>query len=40
MPSSYQRSTLDGQPLRPDTQMVSFGYDPSLSEGQSSRRCS
>jgi cystathionine beta-lyase/cystathionine gamma-synthase len=33
MLSSYRRTTLDGQPLHPDTQMVSFGYDPSLSEG-------
>ena len=33
MRSSYRRTTLDGQPLHPDTQMVSFGYDPSLSEG-------
>ena len=30
MLSSYRRTTLDGQP--PDTQMVSFGYDPALSE--------
>ncbi len=33
MPSSYRRTTLDGQPLHPATQMVSFGYDPTLSEG-------
>ena len=33
MLSSYRRTTLDGQPLHPDTQMVSFGYDPALSEG-------
>ena len=33
MRSSYRRTTLDGQPLHPDTQMVSFGYDPALSEG-------
>jgi cystathionine beta-lyase/cystathionine gamma-synthase len=33
MPSSYRRTTLDGQPLHPATQMVSFGYDPALSEG-------
>jgi len=31
--SSYRRTTLDGQPLHPTTQMVSFGYDPALSEG-------
>ena len=29
----YRRTTLDGQPLHPTTQMVSFGYDPALSEG-------
>jgi methionine-gamma-lyase len=33
MPLSYRRTLLDGQPLHPATQMVSFGYDPSLSEG-------
>ena len=33
MPLSYRRTTLDGQPLHPATQMVSFGYDPALSEG-------
>jgi methionine-gamma-lyase len=33
MPLSYRRTTLDGQPLHPSTQMVSFGYDPALSEG-------
>ena len=33
MLSSYRRTMLDGQPLHPDTQMVSFGYDPGLSEG-------
>src|SRR5688500_20312332 len=33
MTLSYRRTTLDGQPLHPSTQMVSFGYDPSLSEG-------
>ena len=33
MRSSYRRTTLDGQPLHPTTQMVSFGYDPALSEG-------
>ena len=33
MALSYRRTTLDGQPLHPTTQMVSFGYDPSLSEG-------
>jgi len=33
MPLTYRRTTLDGQPLHPSTQMVSFGYDPSLSEG-------
>ena len=33
MSLSYRRTTLDGQPLHPTTQMVSFGYDPALSEG-------
>ena len=33
MPSSYRRTTLDGHQLHPTTQMVSFGYDPALSEG-------
>lgn len=33
MPLSYRRTTLDGQPLHSDTQMVSFGYNPALSEG-------
>lgn len=33
MPSSYRRTTLDGQPLHPASQMMSYGYDPALSEG-------
>ena len=29
----YRKRTLDGQTLHPETQMMSYGYDPSLSEG-------
>lgn len=33
MLSSCRRTTLDAQPLHPDTQIVSLGDDPALSEG-------
>jgi methionine-gamma-lyase len=29
----YHRRTIAGRPLHPETQMLSFGYDPMLSEG-------
>ena len=31
--SRYYKSEIDGQRLHPETQMMSYGYDPSLSEG-------
>jgi cystathionine beta-lyase/cystathionine gamma-synthase len=31
--SDHHRKTLAGRPLHPDTQMVSYGYDPFLAEG-------
>ena len=33
MPANFRRKTLDGAPLHPSTQMMSYGFDPSLSEG-------
>ena len=34
MPQSrYHKKTINGRPLHPETQMMSFGYDPFLSEG-------
>ena len=34
MPQSrYHKTTINGRPLHPETQMMSFGYDPFLSEG-------
>ena len=33
MPKNFRRKTLDGAPLHPSTQMMSYGFDPSLSEG-------
>lgn len=29
----YRHHTVGGQPLHPETQMMSYGYDPQLSEG-------
>ena len=29
----YYKTEVGGQPLHPETQMMSYGYDPSLSEG-------
>lgn len=29
----YRHRTVGGQPLHPETQMMSYGYDPQLSEG-------
>ncbi len=29
----YRHTTIAGQPLHPETQMMSYGYDPQLSEG-------
>ena len=31
--SRYYKTEIDGQKLHPETQMMSYGYDPSLSEG-------
>ena len=31
--SRYRKTDVAGQALRPQTQMMSFGYDPALSEG-------
>jgi len=31
--SRYYKTHIDGAPLHPETQMMSYGYDPSLSEG-------
>ena len=31
--SRYRKKDVAGQALRPQTQMMSFGYDPALSEG-------
>ena len=31
--SRYYKTEIDGQVLKPETQMMSYGYDPSLSEG-------
>ena len=31
--SRYRKTEIAGAPLRPQTQMMSFGYDPALSEG-------
>ncbi len=31
--SRYYKTEVDGQRLHPETQMMSYGYDPSLSEG-------
>lgn len=31
--SRYRKKDIAGQPLRPQTQMMSYGYDPALSEG-------
>ncbi len=33
MARNFRRTTLDGAPLHPSTQMMSYGYDASLSEG-------
>lgn len=33
MARNYRRTTLDGKPLHPSTQMMSYGYDSALSEG-------
>ena len=34
MPQSrYHKKTIGGRALHPETQMMSFGYDPFLSEG-------
>ena len=34
MPQSrYHKKTINGRSLHPETQMMSFGYDPFLSEG-------
>ncbi|WP_186054471.1 cystathionine gamma-synthase family protein [Burkholderia gladioli] len=31
--SNYHKKDLNGRPLHPETQMMSYGYDPFLSEG-------
>lgn len=33
MAKNFRRTMLDGMPLHPSTQMMSYGYDASLSEG-------
>ena len=30
---SFRRTRIGGRTLHPDTQMMSYGYDPSMSEG-------
>jgi methionine-gamma-lyase len=32
-PKSYRHRDIEGRPLRPETLMMGFGYDPQLSEG-------
>jgi methionine-gamma-lyase len=31
--TNYKKTHIDGQKLRPETQMMSYGYDPFMSEG-------
>ncbi|WP_179095091.1 PLP-dependent transferase, partial [Burkholderia pseudomallei] len=31
--SSYHKKDIEGRPLHPETQMMSYGFDPFLSEG-------
>jgi methionine-gamma-lyase len=33
MPKGYRHRDIQGHPLRPETLMMSYGYDPKLSEG-------
>ena len=36
----YHKLRIGNHALRPETLMLGYGYDPALSEGRPSRRCS
>lgn len=37
---SYHKKVIQDRELHPETQMMSYGYDPSCRRARSSRRCS